>query len=68
MKKIKFKLDTHRREFIRLSTLAGVGIAASTVLPGAAIANVGDDKSTAKQHQGYQLTRHVIEYYKSAAS
>jgi hypothetical protein len=65
---VQIKLDKDRREFIKTSTLIGVGVAASTVLPGAALANVAEEEKTANKQQGYQLTPHVIEYYKSAAS
>lgn len=68
MKKLKIKLDEKRREFIKKSTLVGAGVAASTVLPGAAIAAVPDEKAESKKQKGYQLTSHVADYYKSAAS
>ncbi len=68
MKKIKKDLDKERREFIKKSTLVGAGIAAAAVAPGAATAGVSVDKSEDKQQKGYQLTPHVIEYYKSLAN
>ena len=68
MKKIKKDLDKERREFIKKSTLVGAGIAATAVAPGAATAGVSVDKSEDKQQKGYQLTPHVIEYYKSLAN
>ena len=68
MKKIKKDLDKERREFIKKSTLVGAGIAAAAVAPGAATASVSVDKSEDKQQKGYQLTPHVIEYYKSLAN
>jgi len=68
VKKIKKDLGKQRREFIKKSTLVGVGIAATAVAPGAAIADVSAHNSRDKQQKGYQLTPHVIEYYKSAAS
>lgn len=68
MKKIKKDLDKQRREFIKKSTLVGAGLAATAVVPGAAIAGVADDKPEARQQKGYQLTPHVLEYYKSAAN
>ena len=68
MKKIKKDLDKQRREFIKKSTLVGAGVAATAVAPGAAIAGVPAHQSEDKQQKGYQLTPHVIEYYKSAAS
>ena len=68
VKKIKKDLDKKRREFIKKSTLVGAGLAATAVVPGAAIAGVSADKPEEKQQKGYQLTPHVIEYYKSAAN
>jgi hypothetical protein len=68
VKKIKKDLDKQRREFIKKSTLVGAGLAATAVVPGAAIAGVVDDKSEARPQKGYQLTPHVMEYYKSAAN
>ncbi len=65
---MNIKLDTKRREFIKKSTLAGAGVAASTVLPGAAVANVPAEQGDSTNSKGYQLTPHVIKYYKSAAS
>jgi len=68
VKKIKKDLDKQRREFIKKSTLVGAGIAAVAVAPGVATAGVSVDKSEDKQQKGYQLTPHVIEYYKSLAN
>lgn len=64
----QIKLDSERRAFVKLSTFAGVGIAASAVIPGAAIASVAEEKAEVKMQKGYQLTLHVLEYYKTAAS
>lgn len=53
-----------RRDFIRDATLAGGGLAVSTVLPGVAMAaEAGADR--AKPEQGYRLTEHVARYYES---
>ena len=68
MKKITKDLDKQRREFIKNSTLIGAGVAAAAVAPGAAAVGVTSEKPEAKQQKGYQLTPHVIEYYKSAAN
>jgi hypothetical protein len=67
VKKIKKDLDKQRREFIKKTTLVGAGVAAAAVVPGAA-AGVMSEKPEDKQQVGYQLTPHVIEYYKSAAN
>ncbi len=73
MKKIKsesdgIRLDSNRREFIKKSTLVGVSVVASSVIPAAAIANVNDEQANSNEQKGYQLTQHVIDYYKSAAN
>ena len=67
MKKTKKDLNKTRREFIKSSTLVGAGVVATTVLPGTAIASSSMGEPEEKQ-KGYQLTEHVLEYYKSAAS
>ena len=68
MKKKILKPDSSRREFIKTSALAGAGLAAGAALPGAAMASVSEDMPAEKKQQGYQVTQHVIDYYKSAAS
>ena len=68
MKKTSNDLSKKRREFIKNSTLAGAGVAAAAVLPGAVSASTTIDKTENKKQKGYQLTEHVLEYYKSAAS
>ena len=60
--------DQERREFIKKSALVGAGIAAATVAPVSAAAGVAVDRPEDKQQKGYQLTPHVIEYYKSLAN
>jgi len=73
VKKIKsesdgIRLDSERREFIKKSTLVGVSVIASSVIPAAAIASVNENQTNANEQKGYQLTQHVIDYYKSAAN
>jgi len=62
------RLDSERREFIKKSTLVGVSVIASSVIPAAAIASVNENQTNANEQKGYQLTQHVIDYYKSAAN
>jgi len=64
----QLRLDKERRDFVKKSTLLGVGVAASAVLPTVAIANASEEKELPSKAKGYQLTPHIIEYYKSAAS
>lgn len=53
---------------MKKSAVVGAGVAASAVAGGEAIAAVTTDESESKQNKGYQLTQHVADYYKSAAS
>ena len=68
MKKQKTDFNHQRREFVKKSALATVGVTAATVLPGAAMAGDASPDTESKQQKGYQLTQHVVDYYKSAAS
>lgn len=58
--------DQERREFIKKSTLAGAGVAATAIAGTAAIADDGASTSEKPAQKGYQLTPHVLAYYKSA--
>lgn len=58
--------DQDRREFIKKSTLAGAGVAATTMVSTRAIAAVGDESEPKPGQKGYQLSQHVLDYYKSA--
>ncbi len=68
MKKQKTDLNHDRRAFVKKSAMATVGVTAATVIPGAALASEAVPKPESKQQKGYQLTQHVVDYYKSAAS
>jgi hypothetical protein len=58
--------DKERREFIKKSTLVGAGVAATTMASTRAIAEVSTDSVEKPGQKGYQLTQHVLDYYKSA--
>jgi len=58
--------DQERREFIKKSTLVGAAVAATSVASTGAIAQVNDDIAAKPSQKGYQLTPHVMDYYKSA--
>lgn len=58
--------DEKRREFIKKSTLVGAGVAATAIASTGAIADVDTVSSDKPEQKGYQLTRHVLDYYKSA--
>jgi hypothetical protein len=60
--------DTQRRDFLRGSIAAATGIAA-TAAAGTSIAAVADTGAGEEPEtkEGYRLTRHIADYYKSAA-
>ena len=58
--------DQERRAFIKKSTLVGAGVAAATVTASPVIAEAGPSSNEPKKQKGYQLTQHVLDYYKSA--
>ena len=68
MKKSSKALNEKRRDFIKKSALVGAGVAATTAGAGKVVAATGVEEKPLKQNKGYQLTDHVLEYYKSAAS
>jgi hypothetical protein len=68
VKKIINDLSKTRREFIKNSTLIGAGVAATAVIPSTAFASSEIEETENKTQKGYQLTEHILEYYKSAAS
>jgi hypothetical protein len=58
--------DQERRAFIKKSTLVGAGVAATTLASTSAIAGISGDTAEEPGQKGYQLTQHVLDYYKSA--
>jgi uncharacterized Rossmann fold enzyme len=58
--------DEKRREFIKKSTLVGAGVAATAIASTGVIADVDTASSDKPEQKGYQLTQHVLDYYKSA--
>lgn len=60
--------DTQRRDFLRGSLTAATGVAAS-VAAGKSIASVAATDEVIKDDKkdGYKLTKHIADYYKSAA-
>ena len=58
--------DQERRAFIKKTTLAGAAVAATTMASTSAIAQVGTETTEKPVQKGYQLTSHVLDYYKSA--
>ncbi len=68
MKKTDKSLDENKRDFIKKSVLVGAGVAATTLTSAEAVAAVSVEENEVKKDKGYQLTQHVTDYYKSAAS
>ncbi len=58
--------DQERRAFLKKSTLIGAGVAATTMASTSAIAQVSGETTEKPDQKGYQLTSHVLDYYKSA--
>ncbi len=58
--------NQERREFIKKTTLAGAAVATTTLASTAAIAEASGDVPAKPGQKGYELTPHVISYYKSA--
>lgn len=68
-KELMQKPDTKRREFLRGTASAGVGVAVAASLPGLSTASTDDLSSeSAKTKKGYRLTPHIAAYYKSIVS
>ena len=58
--------NKQRRDFIKKSTIVGAGVAATAMASTAAIAGDVTASTEKPGQQGYQLTQHVLDYYKSA--
>ncbi|HID49259.1 MAG TPA: formate dehydrogenase [Chromatiales bacterium] len=68
MMKERKTIDEARRNFLHSSAVVGVGAVAASAVPGAAMASVPEEKREETRSQGYRLSRHVLEYYKTAAN
>jgi hypothetical protein len=56
-----------RRQFISSGVILGAGAVAAVALPNAALAAQEAPKVESKKEEGYRLTQHIADYYKSAA-
>ncbi|MBL4711721.1 MAG: twin-arginine translocation signal domain-containing protein [Gammaproteobacteria bacterium] len=63
----KKKLNEGRREFLRGSAVVGAGVVAVSGLSGQAVASVDIENTEKPTEEGYRLTKHILEYYKTAA-
>lgn len=66
-KDMKQSVDTKRRKFMRDSISASVSVAVVASVPGSVMA-MEEETAEIKQQQGYHLSNHILDYYKSAAS
>ena len=56
-----------RREFLKTTAAAGAGAVITAVLPGTAVAAPSDRQpASGKPRPGYQVTQHVLDYYRTA--
>ncbi len=67
-RKDQLALDERRRTFVKSSVLLGTGTAAAGALPSAAVASIDTKSAPEPKQKGYQVTQHVIDYYKSASN
>ncbi len=69
MKKATDKPSTGRRQFLRRAAattgVAAVAATSSTLMVTEVEAATGEE---AEKEEGYRLTQHILDYYKSAAS
>jgi TctA family transporter len=69
MKQNDKQTSQSRRTFLRGTVLTSAGAAVATAVPGIAAASVAEAGSEADgKKKGYRLTRHIADYYKTAAS
>lgn len=68
MKNPKQQVSQSRRRFLRDAGVSGGIVAVAATAPGAALAEAEDSGTEQKPREGYRLTKHILDYYKSAAS
>lgn len=68
MRRVDDKPEVSRRTFMRSTAVAGACVAVATSAPALAAPGIAEGKKNQKKEEGYQLTQHVVDYYKSAAS
>jgi len=64
----KSEVDNGRRKFLHGSALVGVGAVAASVLPEVPSASADANQPEQPLEEGYRLTKHIKDYYKTAAS
>ena len=68
MKHEKPQTSLSRRKFMRDAAISGGVAAASVAAPGLATADTAEPAGDDHPKEGYRLTQHILDYYKSAAS
>jgi hypothetical protein len=68
MKHQKPQTSLSRRKFLRNTAITGGVAAASVTAPGIATADSSETTGEERPREGYRLTQHILDYYKSAAS
>lgn len=68
MKDSKQQVSQSRRRFLREAGVTGGIAAVAAGAPGIVLAESTTESTEQKPEQGYRLTQHILDYYKSAAS
>jgi hypothetical protein len=68
MKEPNDKVSQSRRKFLRDAGLCSGAAAVAAGAPGLALAEARENEAGARASEGYRLTQHILDYYKSAAS
>jgi hypothetical protein len=62
------QVSQSRRRFLRDAGISGGVAAVAATGSGAALATTTADDPDKPKQEGYRLTKHILDYYKSAAS
>jgi anaerobic selenocysteine-containing dehydrogenase len=66
MKKDKQQISESRRSFLKKAGIGASTAAASVAVPSVAMASP-EDAEPEKKQKGYQLSQHILTYYKNAS-
>lgn len=67
MKKDNEQAQLSRREFVKGSLAASVGVAVAAAVPATAMAAPEEPVAQKGKSKGYHLSNHILDYYKAAA-
>jgi hypothetical protein len=65
--KDKTQVSESRRGFLCKAGLSGGAVAVAASMPGVVVAAQDAEPQVAPKEEGYRLSQHIIDYYKSAA-